>query len=276
MMRIVVCIKQVPDVTEVSIDPKTGTLVREGVQSILNPFCEYALDQAVRLKQANTDVEISAISMGPQQAQEALLRCYELGADRAILLTDPGFAGADTWATAQTLAQAIKQLVPDFDLILTGRQAIDGDTAQVGPELAEILGLPQVSGVTQISLPAENRYVRAVCENEQGYEIVQTPLPAILSVSKGEQFRRMPSLQMEISAHSYHIDCISAEQLHLGAETIGLQGSYTQVVKIFPPPARGSSHILTGMDAEEAAQQIFAYLKDHHFLDHLHSSGAGG
>ncbi|HQL40132.1 MAG TPA: electron transfer flavoprotein subunit beta/FixA family protein, partial [Anaerolineaceae bacterium] len=142
-MKIVVCVKQVPEVTNVQVDPVTGTLKREGVKSILNPFCEYALDHAVRIAQALGNTEIIAITMGPPQARDVLLRSMELGADRSILVTDRKFAGADTWATAFTLASAIRFAIPDFDLMIVGKQAIDGDTAQVGPEIAEILGLPQ-------------------------------------------------------------------------------------------------------------------------------------
>ena len=124
MKKIVVCVKQVPEVTDVQVDPTTGTLLREGVQSILNPFCEYALDHAARIKQADADIEVIAICMGPPQAEDALRRCLELGADRAILLTDRKFAGADTWATAHTLAEVIRQLIPDFTLILAIKQTL--------------------------------------------------------------------------------------------------------------------------------------------------------
>ena len=160
MIKIVVFVKQVPEVTDVQVDPANGTLLREGVQSILNPFCEYALDHAAHIKQADPDVQVIAISMGPPQADAALVRCLELGADRAVLVTDRKFAGADTWATAYTLAQVVRQVVPDFNLILAGKQAIDGDTAQVGPEIAEILGLPQVTYATDVSLTAGGRRVR--------------------------------------------------------------------------------------------------------------------
>jgi len=135
-MKIVVCVKQVPEITDVNVNPETGTLIREGVTSILNPFCEYALDHAVRLKSALEDTEVIAVTMGPLQAKSALYRCLELGADRALLVSDRKFAGADTWATALTLSAAIKAAEPDFDLVIMGKQAIDGDTAQVGPEVA--------------------------------------------------------------------------------------------------------------------------------------------
>ncbi|HQN05625.1 MAG TPA: electron transfer flavoprotein subunit beta/FixA family protein, partial [Anaerolineaceae bacterium] len=172
-MKIVVCVKQVPEVTNVQVDPATGTLIREGVKSILNPFCEYALDHAVRLKQAFDNISISAITMGPPQARDVLLRCLELGADEGILVTDRKFAGADTWATALTLAEAIRTAVPDFDLILVGKQAIDGDTAQVGPEIAEILGLAQITYGVEVNLSSSRKQVRVTQEVERGYEVVE-------------------------------------------------------------------------------------------------------
>jgi hypothetical protein len=139
-MKILICVKQVPEITDVTINPERGTLMREGVSSILNPFCEYAMEVALGLKRQRRDIELVAISMGPPQASSALMRCLEMGADRAILLSDVKFAGSDTWATALTLAEVIKRIEGDFNLILVGKQAIDGDTAQVGPEMAEILG----------------------------------------------------------------------------------------------------------------------------------------
>jgi len=143
-MKILICVKQVPEITNVKINPETGTLIREGVDSILNPFCEYAVEMALDLKRHYGDIETVAITMGPSQARSALMRCLEMGIDRAILLADMKFAGSDTWATAFTLAEAIRSMEGDFNMILVGKQAIDGDTAQVGPELSEILGIPQI------------------------------------------------------------------------------------------------------------------------------------
>jgi electron transfer flavoprotein alpha/beta subunit len=163
-MKIIVCVKQVPEVTNVKVDPITGTLIREGVKSILNPFCEYALDHAVRLKNTYDGVFITALTMGPPQAKDALMRCLELGADEAILVTDRKFAGADTWATAYTLAETIRSFLPDYDLILVGKQAIDGDTAQVGPEIAEILGLPQITYGVEVWIECEQK----ACEGQTG------------------------------------------------------------------------------------------------------------
>ncbi len=265
-MKIVVCVKQVPEVTDVQVDPQTSTLIREGVKAILNPFCEYALDHAVRIARANENVEIIAISMGPPQARNALLRCLELGADRAILVTDRKFAGADTWATALTLAEAIRFAAPDFDLILTGKQAIDGDTAQVGPEIAEILSLPQITYGVQAELSSSGRRIRVKKEVERGYEVYETPLPALVTFSKGETVRRAPSFLDVIAARKKPFQTVSAEDLGLPEESLGLMGSFTQVVKVFPPPEKKCSRILQNLEAEQAAREIYEFLKERRFI----------
>ena len=271
MKKIVVCVKQVPEVTDVQVDPTTGTLLREGVQSILNPFCEYALDHAARIKQADAEIEVIAICMGPPQAEDALRRCLELGADRAILLTDRKFAGADTWATAYTLAEVIRQLIPDFTLILAGKQAIDGDTAQVGPEIAEILGLPQITYGTNVLLTADGRRVQVKREAEHGIEVLDAALPALVTITKGETQRRAPSLDAVIDAHRKNIEIITAGDLSLDEEKLGLKGSYTQVVKVFPPPTRKDNRILKDLEPAEAAREIFSFLKENHFLENNRS-----
>ena len=248
MIKIIVCVKHVPDVTNVQVDPQRGTLIREGVQSILNPFCEYALDRAVQIAKANADVEIIAITMGPPQAKEALLRCLALGADRALLISDRKFAGADTWATAYTLAQTIQTYTPDFNIILTGKQAIDGDTAQVGPEIAEILNLPQITYGTDVTLTSNLRTLRVRQEVEKGYEVVEARLPVLVSISKGEVVRRAPSLKKLLEAVKKPIQTVSADDLKLPEESIGLKGSYTQVVKVFPPRSKHVSRIVADKD----------------------------
>lgn len=265
-MKIVVCVKQVPEVTNVQVDPQTGTLIREGVQSILNPFCEYALDHAVRMAAANDDVEITAITMGPPQAKDVLLRSMELGADRGVLVTDRKFAGADTWATASTLAAAIRFAVPDFDLILVGKQAIDGDTAQVGPEIAEILGLPQITYGVEVSLSSGAKHVQVQCEVERGYEVIEAALPALVTVSKGEIVRRAPSLADVIRARQKPIQLVSAQDLPIPADELGLKGSFTQVVKVFPPQNKKSCRIVQNVEAEQAAAEIYTFLKESRFI----------
>ena len=266
-MKIVVCVKQVPEVTNVQVDPKTGTLIREGVKSILNPFCEYALDHAVRIKHSVPDVSITVVTMGPPQARDVLTRSFELGADEGILITDRKFAGADTWATSLTLAEAIRTAVPDFELVLVGKQAIDGDTAQVGPEIAEILGLPQITYGVEVALASNRRQVRVTQEVEKGYEVIEATLPALITCSKGEVVRRAPSFKDVIISRKKPIKEIKASDLDIPEEQLGLQGSYTQVVKVFPPPAKKSSLLLQNLEAAEAARQIFGFLKEKRFVE---------
>lgn len=265
-MKIVVCVKQVPEVTNVQVDPVTGTLIREGVKSILNPYCEYALDHAVRIARANEGVEIIAITMGPGQARDVLLRSIELGADSGILVTDRKFAGADTWATAMTLATAIRYAVPDFDLILVGKQAIDGDTGQVGPEMAEILALPQITYGVEVSLSSNHKQVRVKREIDHGYEVIETTLPALVTFSKGEIVRRVPSFQDVISSRKKTIRVVNASELDIPEDQLGLKGSFTQVVKVFPPQEKKSGLILQNIEAEQAAQEIFSFLKKSKFI----------
>ena len=265
-MKIVVCVKQVPEVTNVQVDPVTGTLIREGVKSILNPFCEYALDHAVKIASVVENTEIIAITMGPMQAKDVLLRSLELGADRGILVTDRKFAGADTWATALTLTAAIRFAVPDFNLVLVGKQAIDGDTAQVGPEMAEILGLPQITYGVDVSLSDSRKHVHVKCEVEQGYEVIEAALPALVTVSKGEVVRRAPSFQDVILSRHKPIQIVKAGELNIPEDELGLKGSFTQVVKVFPPQTRKGCRMVQDMEPSDAAMEIFSFLKEQRFI----------
>jgi electron transfer flavoprotein alpha/beta subunit len=265
-MKIIVCIKQVPEITTVRVNPETGTLIREGVASILNPFCEYALDHAVRLKATHPDIEIIAISMGPPQAQFALMRCLELGADRAILVSDRKFAGADTWATALTLSALIRKAESDVSLILVGKQAIDGDTAQVGPEIAEILGMPQIMYGVEMSLTPNRKRIRVKREVESGYEVLEARLPALVSASKGELMRRMPSLAEVLSARRKELRTATAADLEISENELGLAGSYTQVVKVFPPAPKKGGRSLVGLEPAAAAREIAAYLRTEGYI----------
>jgi electron transfer flavoprotein beta subunit len=265
-MKIVVCVKQVPEITDVTINPETGTLVREGVASILNPFCEYAMEAALDLKQHRPDAELVAISMGPPQARAALMRCLEMGADRATLLSDAKFAGSDTWITALTLAEAIRETEGDFDLIIAGKQAIDGDTAQVGPELAEILGLPGIMYAVGIELTQGTKRARVTREVEKGYEIVEMRLPGLVSISKGPMIRRVSSFQDILDARKKDIRLVNASNLSMDPDKLGLQGSPTQVMEIFPPRVKKKGELLDGSNPEAATEKLIAFLKERKFV----------
>ncbi len=265
-MKVVVCVKQVPEITDVKVNPATGTLIREGITSILNPFCEYALDHALNLKSEIPDIDVIAITMGPPQAKSALLRCLELGADRAVLISDRKFAGADTWATALTLSAAIRAAVPDFSLIMMGKQAIDGDTAQVGPEVAEILSLPQITYGVEVQLTPNKKRIRVKRETESGYEVLEARLPAMVSAGKGEPIRRVPSFQEVLNARLKAVSVMTAEDLDLDETELGLKGSYTQVVKVFPPQQKQGGIKLEGIEPEVAARKIAAFLREERFI----------
>jgi electron transfer flavoprotein beta subunit len=266
-MKIVVTIKQVPEADKVEVNPESGTLIREGVESILNPFCEYALDTAVKLKKSNPNlnIEIIAISMGPSQAKLALLRCLELGADKAFLLSDRKFAGSDVWATSLTLKEGITKLIPKFDIIFSGKQAIDGDTAQVPAELAEHLGIPQIFYGTEIEI--KGKKIRVKKESEDGFQIIESHIPALISISKGpSNIRRLPSMKDIIDARSKPLEVISADDLDIDETKLGLNGSYTQVINIFPPPTKDRGKIIDGSDPEYAAQQMIAFLRNKNLI----------
>ena len=207
-MNVVVCIKQVPGTTEVGIDPKTNTLVREGVKSILNPFDAYALEEGVRIEEQHGG-KVTAISMGPPQAEEALRDAIAAGADEAILLSDGAFAGSDTLATSFVLAKACAKIA-DYDLIICGRQTIDGDTGQVGPELAENLGIPFVAYVSKIEEIKDGR-MRVRRMIEEGYEVIEMSLPGVITVVKEINVPRLPSLRGMAKAKSIEIPVWTAQ-----------------------------------------------------------------
>ncbi len=266
-MKIVVCVKQVPEADKVAIDPETGTLIRDGVASILNPFCEYALDEAVKLKQslADEDVEVIAISMGPPQAKMALYRCLELGADKAYLLSDRKFAGSDVWATSTAIKEGIKNIAPDYDLIITGKQAIDGDTAQVPAEVAEQLGIPQIT--YGLETKVENKKIIVKRETERGYQWVEARLPALVTMSRGAPIRRMASIKDLIESRSKTMEVRSADDLGVDENQVGLKASPTQVDKIFPPKSKKGGEIIDGTkNPSEAAQKIYELLIERKFL----------
>jgi len=252
-MNIAVCIKQVPDAKDVRLDPKTNTMSREGVTSIMNPFDRHALEEAVRIREQNGG-KVVAISMGPPQAAETLREAIACGADEAVLVSDRAFAGADTWATTYTLAKAIGA-VGVFDLILCGKQAIDGDTAQVGPGLAERLRIPFVSSVRKISV-GEGNVFQAERMMDDGYDTVEVSAPVLFTVVKEINEPRFASLKGKMKAKNAQIDVLSAEAIGAAPESIGLKGSTTQVVKVFSPQARGERTMLVGSVEEQIDQLI--------------------
>ena len=242
-MNIVVCLKQVPDTTDIKIDPQTNTLVRQGIKNIVNPFDTYALEEGVRVKERYGG-KVTAISMGPPQAEEVLREAIALGADEAILLSDSAFAGADTLATAYTLARAINKL-EQYDVIICGRQTIDGDTGQVGPELAEMLKLSFVAYVSKID-EISNGYMRVKRMIEDGYEVMETPLPAVLTVVKEINVPRLPSLRGLTKAKSAVIPVWTAQELGVDNNMVGLSGSATRVIEIFFPQRVRCGEIFQG------------------------------
>ena len=256
-MNIIVCIKQVPETTEVKINPETNTLIREGVKSIINPFDMYAIEEALRLKDKFGGKTI-VLTMGPPHAETALREAISLGIDEAVLVCDRAFAGSDTWATSYTLASAIRKL-GSFDLILCGKQASDGDTAQVGPGISTHLDIPQVTYVKKIE-EVKEKSLRVERMMEEGFEIIEAPLPALLTVVKEINEPRFPSLKGMMRAKSAQITHWSQKDLNLDAQKIGLCGSPTQVVKIFTPPQRVGGQILTG-DTQEVVEKLAGLLK---------------
>ncbi len=255
-MHIVVCIKQVPDTRNVRIDPDTHTLVRQGVESIVNPFDMFAVEAALKIKDGN-GARVTALTMGPPQAADALRTTLELGVDDGVLLSDRAFAGSDTWATSTTLSAAIRKM-GDVDLVLCGKQAIDGDTAQVGPEMAALLDIPYATFVKKIEMLDGG--LKAVRQTDEGTELWKLPMPALITVIKEIGEPRVPSLRNKMRAKKAEITVWGASALGLDPDRIGLCGSFTQVVRIFSPPRRSDRIQIEG-SIEEQAEQLLLYLK---------------
>jgi electron transfer flavoprotein beta subunit len=252
-MNVVVCLKQVPGTTEVKINPQTNTLIRQGIPNIINPFDAYALEEGVRLKEKQGG-KTTALSMGPPQAVEMLREAISLGADEAVLLSDGAFAGADTWATAFTLAGAIKKL-GQIDLVICGRQSTDGDTAQVGPELSEMLGVPFIAYVGRIE-EIKDGQVRVMRMIDEGHEVIQSPLPLVITVTKEINIPRLPSLRGLARSKAAKIPTWTAQDLGLDLGKVGLAGSYTRVVKIFTPRREQKAQMLQGEIGVQVASLI--------------------
>ena len=255
-MNIIICIKQVPDTTEVKLDPKTGTLIRDGVPSIINPDDKAGLELALDLKD-KYNANVTVITMGPQQAEIVLREAYAMGADRAILLTDRKFAGADTLATSNALSGAIRTL--DYDLIITGRQAIDGDTAQVGPQIAEHLDLPQVSYLQALEYNNNTFTIKKALED--GYQILEVDSPCLVTVLNSANSPRYMSVKGIMDAFDKEIEVWGVDKIDIDEEKLGLKGSPTKVKKAFTKGIKASGEVYQ-VETQEAIGIIISKLKE--------------
>ncbi len=262
-MNIFVCIKQVPNTTEVKWDFEKGTLIREGVESITNPFDLYAIEEALRVKERTGKGKVIALTMGPPQAEEVLREAISMGVDEGVLISDRAFAGADTLATSYTLAKAIEKLGQPW-IIFTGKQAIDGDTAQVGPELAAWLNLPQVTYVRKI---VEIDEKKAVVERltDYGYDVVETSLPAVFTVVKEINEPRLPSLRGKMRAKKFKPLLFTVKDLDVDEDKIGLRGSPTQVKRVFQPEQKKGGEKYEG-EPEQLAKLLAEKLRELKFI----------
>ena len=263
-MNIIVLIKQVPDTTDVKLDPKTGSLIREGVESIINPDDRHAIEAAVTLKE-DFGGKVTALSMGPPQAIDAISESLGMGVDKGLLLSDTAFAGADTWATSFTLGKAIEK-IEEYDLILSGRQAIDGDTAQIGPQVADCLNIPHVSYVCEIH-EVRRKYIVVKRRLEDGFELVESSLPALLTVIGELNSPRYPMVSGLIHAceEKSPIKIWNAADLGLQVSDIGLEGSLTHVIQTFAPKFQRQGEMLEG-DTREVVQGLVGKLKENRLI----------
>ncbi len=259
-MKIIVCVKQVPDTTEVKIDKKTNTLIREGVPSILNPDDANALEQALAVKDKMEDVHITVVSMGPPQADVMLRECLAMGADEAVLVSDRAFGGSDTWATSNAIASAIRK-IGEYDIIFAGRQAIDGDTAQVGPQISEKLDIPQVTYVEGMEIVGDK--VKVQRQLEDGYEIIEAPMPVLLTAVKELNEPRHMYIDKIFDAYKKEIQVFSINDVDITPEQVGLKASPTRVFRSFTPEVKGQGEILRGSDKEVADRLVSEFKKAH-------------
>lgn len=264
-MNILVCIKQVPDTTEIKIDPVKHTLIREGVPSIVNPFDACALEMAVRLKEKEGG-KVTVVSMGPQQAKDALKECLSVGADRAFLVTDRAFGGSDTLATSYILSRAVRAVEAKtgetIDLIFCGKQAIDGDTAQVGPEMAEHMDIPHVTLATGVEM-VDGR-LQVLRDTDEGHEVVEVELPALVTVTKTPFDPRYPSIKSKMAANRAVITEITNSDADMVCEQerLGLNGSPTKVKKTFTPDQTKNGVIISDEAGADAAVRLAAMLSE--------------
>jgi len=257
-MEIIVCIKQVPDTTDIKIDPVYNTLIRSGVPSIINPFDMYAIEEGLRLRE-RFGGKVTVISMGPPQVESSFKEAIALGVDDCILLSDRKFAGADTLATAYTLSLAIKK-IENYDIIICGKQASDGDTAQVGPEIAEMLHIPQVTNIKKITEVKDGK-MTVNRLTDYGCDIIELSLTAVITVVKEINEPRLPSLRGKMRAKKYEHQVWTADDLNAESERIGLDGSPTKVVRVFTPDLKGGGELVEA-EPSEAADKLLEKFKE--------------
>lgn len=265
-MKIVVCIKQVPDTNEVRLDPVTNTLIRDGVPSIINPDDKAGLEIALQIKDENKDTTVTVVTMGPPQAEAVLREAMAMGADEGILITDRAFGGADTWATSCTITGALEKL--NYDLIVTGRQAIDGDTAQVGPQIAEHLGIPQVSYVEALKVNEDKKGITVQRQFEDRYHVINVKFPCLITAITELAEPRYMSVGRIFDAYKKDITVWGLEDIkeNLDLSNIGLKGSPTKVKKSYPKQGKGKGILLTDLTADEAAREIVAKLQEKYII----------
>lgn len=262
-MHVVVCVKQVPDATNVHINPETNTLMREGVESIINPFDEYALEEALRLKD-QFGARVTVISMGPPQATVVIREALARGADDGVLVSSRAFGGADTLATSYTISKAIETICDGKkpDLVLFGKQAIDGDTAQVGPGVSEFLDLPLVTYAKSIQMDKDGNF-EVESPMDDGVNIIKGKLPAVMTVLKEASTPRFAPLSGWMAAKHADIRVLNEKDVKADLNKIGLKGSPTKVVTIFPPPTKtGGKKVDARGDAAKAVDTILKFMKE--------------
>jgi electron transfer flavoprotein beta subunit len=257
-MDIIVCIKQVPGSTDIKIDPATNTLIRDSADAVINPFDAHAVEAGVALKEQYGG-SVKVLSMGPPQASEAIKQAISVGVDEGFLISDKEFAGADTLATSYTLSAAVRKMA-SYDLIICGKQTLDGDTGQVGPEMANHLGIPCTTFIRKI-VEVKDGFMKAERLIEEGYEIVEFPLPAVISVVKELNEPRMPSIRGLMAAKKAEVPVWTAQDIEADKERIGLSGSPTWVVKTFTPVREKNNVIFEG-EPEKQVSDLVARLRD--------------
>lgn len=265
-MKIIVCAKQVPDTNEIKINPKTGTLIRDGVPSILNHDDANALEEALKIKDKWPDTHITVVTMGPPQAKDMLIECLAMGADEVVLASDRALGGSDTWATSNAISAAI-QKVGDYDLIFAGRQAIDGDTAQVGPQIAEKLNLPQVTYVQEFEIAEDRKTITVKRALEDGYELIRIKTPCMLTAIKELNTPRYMSISGIVNACKADIPTWGAKDLGVDPDKeVGLEASPTNVFRSFTPVPKGKGVTVEGDTEKEIAQKLLIGLKSKHVI----------